>query len=380
MKNICVFFGGKSCEHDISIITGVLTLNCINSNLYNAVPIYISKSGKWYSCDILKDINCYKNIDNLKLQEVCMLSGKNSLFAIKKNKFQELFKIYSVINCLHGVNGEDGSISGLIKLCNVPNASPEMFGSSFSMDKDYTKIVLSGLNVDKLPYIRLFRPLFFQKKVATFKMIEKKFSYPVIIKPATLGSSIGISTAKNQQELDKALTLAFIYDDKVIIEKALENFREINCAAYRFKNQIKVSFLEEPIIKNDILSFKDKYLGSKMGVAKQIPANISPEIASKIKNITEKIYRKCDFKGVIRIDFLVKDTKVYVNEINTVPGSLANYLFSSSLKGFTDLLSEIIEESVCTFNYEQTRKYTFSSSVLFSFDGVKGSKQLTKKM
>ncbi len=381
MKNICVFLGGKSCEHDISIITGVLTINSINHELYNAIPIYIAKDGKWYTGEILKDVNWYKTKDFNLLSEVCLLSGKNVLYKISKNKLKEIAKIYAVINCLHGINGEDGSISGLVKLCNIPNCSPEMFGSVFSINKDYTKIVLSGLNVDKLPFVRLFRSQFYQKKLMAFKMIEKKFSYPVIIKPSTLGSSIGISVAKDQDELDKALSLAFTYDDKVIVEKALLDFREFNCAAYRVNDQIIVSAIEEPITKNDILSFSDKYLNSKLSNPKKEPINLKPEISNKIRAITEKIYRKCDFKGLIRIDFLYKADKVYVNEINTVPGSLAYYLFTDSLSGFSKMLTEIIEDSVKKFNYEQTKKTTFESSVLFSFKGVKGGKvkRLTKK-
>lgn len=381
MKNICVFLGGKSCEHDISIITGVLTINSIDRNLYNAIPIYIAKDGKWYTGEVLKDIDWYKSKDLTSLVEVCLLCGKNSLYKINKNRLKEICKIYSVINCLHGINGEDGSISGLIKLCNIPNSSPEMFGSVFSMNKDYTKIVLSGLNVDKLPYVRLFRSQYYQKKLMAFKMIEKKFSYPVIVKPATLGSSIGINVAKNQQELDKSLSIAFTYDDKVIIEKALTDFREFNCSAYRFKDQIVVSSIEEPITKNDILSFSDKYLNSKLSSSKKEIVNLKPEIANKIKSITEKIYRKCDFKGVIRIDFLYKSDKVYVNEINTIPGSLAYYLYTDSLSVFSKILTDIIEDSVSKFNYEQTKKTFFESNVLFSFKGAKGGKvkRLTKK-
>ena len=364
MKNIAVFFGGKSCEHDISIITGVLTLNSIDKTKFNVVPVYVHGNGNFYTGNLLFNVSNYKNLDVKKLKKVTFLIGSDILYEVRKNKHKKLYKIDCGVNCLHGLNGEDGTLSGYLKLCNVPLASPNLFASSFSMDKDFTKIVLSGLNVEKLPYVRLHRSSFYLKRNTAIKMIEKKFKYPVIIKPCSLGSSIGISTAKNKQELENALILAFNYDVKVIVEKALENFKEINCSAYKTGESIIVSSCEEPILASEILTFNDKYLGSKTGSNKNFPADIPSEISSKIQSITEKIYRKCDFLGVIRIDFLVSNGKVYVNEINTVPGSLSYYLHCKTLKEFTNLLTNLIGEGIKEFNEENSRNYVFNSSVL----------------
>ncbi|MBO5889454.1 MAG: ATP-grasp domain-containing protein [Clostridia bacterium] len=373
MKSILVFFGGKSVEHDISIITGVLTLNSLDKTIFNPIPIYVTQSGEWFTGEELYDISSFKEKSFKKLTKVTLVSGSNAIYTLKKNKLKKQETIYSAINCLHGVNGEDGAIIGMLKMCNIPYASPDLFGSSLSIDKDYTKLFLSGIKVDKLPCVRILRSSFFEKKDLAIKLVERKFNYPVIVKPATLGSSIGIGTAKDKNELLFSLNNAFLYDDKVIVESELTKFKEINCAAYRLKDKIIVSECEEPITKNEILSFNDKYLGFKTGANRKMPADIPDSVRDKIKKITENIYRKADFIGVIRIDYILSNDKIYVNEINTVPGSLAYYLFVDTIKDFSKLLTNLIEEGVKRhFEYEK-RKFTFSSSVLNGF-GVKGAK------
>ena len=370
MKNILVFFGGKSVEHDVSVITGVLTLNSIDKSLFVPIPVYVDKNGKFLSGNELFDIGFYKQNNFKKLKKVTLISGDNNLYEIKKNKLKKLYSISCAISCMHGLNGEDGSIIGLLKTCQIPFASPDLYVSSFGIDKDYTKQVLAGINVDKLPYVRIFRNAYFEKKETAIKMVERKFSYPVIIKPACLGSSIGITVANDSSELKKGLDLAFIYDDKVIVERKLENIKEINCAAYKCQDKIIISKCEEPIKSKDILSFKDKYLGYKGGNAKNVNLDIDKVLESKIKTITEKIYRKCDVIGVIRIDYIISDNKIYVNEINTVPGSLAYYLFSDTVSGFSNMLTQIIKEGISKQIAYNARCFEYSSKVL---DGL-GSK------
>ncbi len=376
MKNVLVFFGGKSCEHDISIITGVLAVNSIDKELFNAIPIYVDKNGEWFTGECLKDIEWYKNKDayKTKLTKVTFISGDDSLYSVTKNKIKPLYKIAVALNCMHGVNGEDGSLSGCMKLHNIPFSSPDIFASSFAIDKDFTKIVLSGLNVEKLPYARIFKNSYYLKKQSVVKMIEKKFGYPVIIKPATLGSSIGIEIAKSSEKLESCLDNAFKYDEKVIVEKALENFKEINCAAYRDNDKIIVSECEEPITSSEILSFKDKYLGSKGGATKKFPAEIPDSLRCKIRSITEKVYRKADVNGVIRIDYIVSNNKVYLNEVNTVPGSLAYYLFSDTIKGFTAMLTQILNDGISKHLRYMTRDFSYNSVVLKDVKGIKGGK------
>ncbi len=374
MKSVLVFFGGKSVEHDISIITGVLCANSLDKVAYNPIPIYITKEGKWVTGEELLDISNYKDNNFKNLKEVTLVSGSNKIYFVKKNKLKLFSEVYIAINCMHGVNGEDGSIIGALKMCDIACLSPDIFSSSTFIDKDYTKIFLSGINVDKLPYIRIFRNAFYGKQQTAVKMIEKKFDYPVIIKPATLGSSIGINVASNAKELMCTLDTAFLYDNKVIVEKALTGFKEINSGAYKYKDKIIVSECEEPITKNSILSFNDKYLGYKTGSNRKMPADIPKNISDKIKAITEKIYRKADFNGIIRVDYIVKDNKIYVNEINTVPGSMAYYLFCDTIKDFSKLLSNLIEEGYNKHSLYKKRKFSYNSSVLNGIKGSKGSK------
>lgn len=375
MKYIAVFFGGKSCEHDISVITGTLTANLLNGELFTVIPVYITNEGEWYTGEELKDVTLYKNLDEKKLKRVTVLPGQNCLFEVKKEKLKKISEITCAVNCLHGVNGEDGSLYGLLNLCGIPLVGSGLFASSLSIDKDATKIVLSGLNVDKLPYVRVFKEQFYAKTDIAVKFIERKLNYPVIVKPAKLGSSIGVSKANDKTELISVMRVAFQYDDKIIVEPYLENFREINCAGYRLGDNIIVSECEEPITTNDILSFKDKYQSAigLGGVDKKFPADVPVEISNKIKNLTQKIYRKCDFSGIIRIDYIVTDNKILVNEINSVPGSMAYYLFSDTLKGFSKILYKLIDEAVYRKRLEQSGTYLFASNVL-EISGVKGAK------
>ena len=372
MKNILVFYGGKSCEHDVSIITGVLTLNSLDKNLFNPVPVYIHSDGEWYSGKELFDVTFYKNFNPKKLSKVTLLSNGKTLY--KKGKIiKKLYEIYSAVNCMHGLNGEDGSLSGLLKLHNIPLASPDVFGSSLAIDKEFTKIALKGIGVKTLPYAVINKKAYLKNQEEVISDIESKLSYPIIIKPANLGSSIGVCCASDSKELKNRLKNAFIYDDKLLVEPRLENFIELNCGGYRCDEKTVISEVEKPVSLNEILTFKDKYEGFKGGGEREFPAKIPAKITSKVKAITKKVYESFGFSGIIRVDYLLKDGTLYLNEINTVPGSLAHYLFSETLSGFTDILTRLIENSVEQFNSYALRKFEYSSSVL-DIKGGKGGK------
>ncbi len=370
MRNILVVFGGKSCEHDISIITGVLTANSIDKEKYKVHLVYVNDKGEWYSGEVLKDISWYKKPNYKRVFRVTLLSGDNTLYKVTRGRLKRVASISSAINCMHGINGEDGVLEGIITSSDVAFASPKLFQSSFAIDKDFTKIVLGGLRISTLPYVRILKDCFFSKKEMAVKMVESKLKYPVIIKPARLGSSIGIKIAKNSEELIDALITAFSYDTKVIVERAIKDFVEINCSAYKIADEIFISELERPYKKEEILSFSDKYLESDSLPKKEFPAKISDKLTSEIKKITEKVYRKCCFTGVIRIDFLIENDKVYLNEINTVPGSLAYYLHCKTTLEFSNMLTSLIENSVDLQIKNKSLKKSFKANVL----GIKGIK------
>ncbi|MBR1867763.1 MAG: D-alanine--D-alanine ligase [Clostridia bacterium] len=349
MKNILVFFGGVSCEHDVSVITGTMVANSLKGGNFDPIPIFVDENGEWYGGKELFDIGFCSSFDEKKVYKVTVVPGDDALYRIKNRKLKKISKADVAINCLHGLNGEDGSLAGLLQLSGIPLASPSLFASSLSMDKYYTKLLLAGLNVACAPYVRICRDNYERGKEFALDFVKKKLEFPVIVKPANLGSSIGITKVSDEGKLIDALDRAFKYDGKVVVEKAFEGFREINCACYKSGDKYFVSECEEPLLNGDLLSFADKYNGE--GV-KNFPAEIEPSISKKIKETVKYVYRKLDFKGVIRIDFLLVGNEVYLNEINSVPGSLAYYLFCSS----TDQLSEFVER-LCVDAINERQKF-----------------------
>lgn len=365
MKNIAVFFGGQSVEHEISVLTGVMTLNSLDKTLFKPIPVYVATDGAWYTGEKLFDIDWFKKINYKKLQEVTLRFGDNWLYAIKKNKIKKLIDLSCVINCMHGARGEDGSLAGILNMCKIPLASPSITPSAMCIDKDFTKIVIKGLKIKTLSHITV-------SDAEQIDEVVKKINFPMIVKPNNLGSSIGVSKADNKEQLNQAVLNALKFDNLALIEPCLENFIEINCACYRASDgRIKVSECERPIGVHKVLTFGDKYEGGK----RVFPADIEQKYSKKIKQITQKIYGALRFSGVIRIDYFISNGEVYLNEINTVPGSLAYYLFSDTLKGLKDMLTELITSAEQDFAKNQTIQKTFKSGILLGV-GSKGAKYL----
>ena len=365
MKNIAVFFGGESVEHDISVITGVMTANSLDKEKFNPVPVYISKSGEWFTGEQLFDLDGYKSLDKRRLNRVTLICGENSIYIIKGKKLKKLCEIACAVNCLHGERGEDGSLSGLLNMCKIPLASPPMLPSAISIDKNFTKTVMRALKVKTLDGAVV-------KGAFEFSDMAKTVEYPVIVKPNKLGSSIGVSRAENPDELSSALSYALRFGENALIEPCLEDFTEINCAAYRSSDgSIKVSECEKPVGRTKVLSFGDKYENGN----RVFPADIEEKISKKIKDVTRKIYSVMGFSGVIRIDYFVTEKQVYLNEINTVPGSLAYYLFCDTLKEFSSMLTDLIEVALKDYAKELTVEKTYESGIL-TFNGGKSAKRL----
>lgn len=365
MKAVAVFFGGQSVEHDVSVITGVLTVNSIDKTKYAVIPVYVHNDGAWYTGDKLIDLDEYDKIDFKKLKRVTLVGGSNALYQVKGKKLKELAKIRVAINCMHGERGEDGSLSGALKMCGIALASPSMLASSVCMDKEFTKVFLRGLKIKALPSVTI-------KSAEEWAELNDKPQYPVIVKPACLGSSIGISVAKTEEEFIRALAYALKFNERAVIEPCLTDFKEINCAAYRGINGIiKVSECERPVGRTNILSFGDKYESGK----RVFPADIDKKISDKIKKTTEKVYSALGATGVIRIDYFIEKGEVYLNEINTVPGSLAYYLFGDTLKSFSGMLDELIELADKNFIKELALNTLYQSGILKGH-GSKGVKRL----
>lgn len=353
MKNLILLFGGDSCENDISIITAFSTYKALKC-IYNIIPIYI-KNGAFLHIKNMQKIGNLSKITSTKFSEVNISKGK-----LKFNNFFKKSKVvFCAIICNHGGIGENGSLQGYLNIARIPYTSSDVFASSIFMDKEYTKNFVSGI-CDTVPFLVIHKDE---------KIDYTSINYPVIVKPARLGSSVGIGIAHNEEELKERTEFAFEFDNKIIIEKALTNFIELNCAAFRKGNKIIVSDIERPIFNNEYYDFDTKYTNVNTG-EREFPAKIHDELASKIKELTETVYRRSEAKGVIRIDFLYNG-KLYLNEVNTVPGSLAFYLFKNKNVDFKDLLITMIEEGVSDFMKKESLITSFDSCVLENMDSEK---------
>ena len=356
-----MFFGGRSQEHDVSVITGVFTLNCLDKSKFDGVPVYVDKDGKWLTGKSLFDIKNFRDGTLKGLKQVALLSGDNTLYVVGR-KLSPMLACSGAINCMHGRNGEDGTVSGVCRLCNIPLASPDVFSSALAMDKQICKICLEGVGVKTVDGTTIERQNYYEDRAFCLKCVEH-LGYPVIVKPCSSGSSIGITIANDKTELINSLDLAFKFDVKALVEKFLCGAYDINCACYKVGKRYCVSECERPV-GGKFLSFADKYLGSKTGSKRQFPADIDKKISDGIKATTKFIYNEFRFSGIVRMDYLVFGDEVYLNEINAVPGSLAYYLFCDKISAFTDLLTDLLNESFVRSREYSGCRFTFSSSVL----------------
>lgn len=370
MKNIAVFFGGVANEHDISVLTGVFVLNALDKKNFNPIAVYIHTDGRFFTGKALENIDFFKNPDVKKLKEVVLLNSHPVLYYKKSSKLKKYCQIDCAVNALHGTNGEDGTLFALTKINKIPLVGSDMFASSLSMDKVKSKMIIT--DIPQADYVFLNRKEFYGDVSVALSKVTNKLEFPVIVKPSLSGSSIGISKAEDINGLKKALNTAFNYGSQVICEQYLQGFCDVNCAVCSFLDNVLISETEKPESLNDILTFDDKYMGSKQGIKREFPAKISKKATKLIKEYSKKIYVDYGFTGIIRIDYLVKGEKIYLNEINSIPGSLAYYLFCETVSDFSALLTELIYQSVADFKEKYESVKIFTSSVLsVDYKGLK---------
>ena len=352
-KSIGIISGGKSVEHEVSIISGLQVLDNIDKSTYEPMIIYIQKDGKWYIGKSLHDINNYKAKKFEGSYEVLpgFKDGRLLLFPhpeIKQGLFGKKYDIAEVdvvFPAVHGTNVEDGALHGLFQMNNVACAFGSVLSSAVGMDKVVMKQVFQSNNLPVVDYTWFYRSSFEAEKDNIISEIEN-IGYPLIVKPANLGSSIGISKARNKEELLVSIEVAMAYDRKIIIEKCIENVREINCAVMGYENDLSASLCEEPTGWKEFLTYEDKYVNKKKVATeskRRIPADIPDEVTETIKDYAKKSFKSVDCCGNARIDFLYDGNNIYVNEINTIPGSIAFYLWEGMGVSFTHLISKIIE-------------------------------------
>lgn len=365
MENIAVIFGGRSCEREVSVITGVTCLNALDKKRYNAVPIYLSADNIAYTGESLADLDFYKNFSAESLNRVVLLFSDNTLYIKKKNKLKPFLKIDCAINCCHGGLGENGSLAGVMEFSKIPFVSPSVFAGSLTMDKLQTKQRLVG----QANFARHVAVNSGDSVGQCAMSAEELFGYPMLVKPNSLGSSIGVKVVKDLRALTVAVMNALRYDDCVLIEEYLQGATEINCAVYKSGDKIIVSECEKPLPKTEFLTFSDKYSDGE----REFPAKILKRLADKIKTTTEKVYKTLSTSGVMRFDYLIVGSKVYLNEINSVPGSLSYYLFGDAPNALTELLTEWIENAKTCNNRKNSLVTDFSGGILSSIHG-KGQK------
>lgn len=425
-KNIVVIFGSRSTEHDISILSALQIYNAIDKQKYNVNLVYISHDGKWYVGKKLQDISTYKNFTFNGLKEVAILPSSQFLYVKGMFGLKQYKKIDCAVLSLHGKNGEDGTIQGLLELSQIPYTSSGVLGSSVGLDKSAMKQIFLQNKIPITKYIELSKTQFDSKKFNIERFV-KKIKLPVVVKPNSLGSSIGISICKTSEELLEGIKLAFLFDEKLLIEKMIENLKEVNISVLGDGRHCIVSQSEEVQNKGEFLTFEKKYLSNlpsnkvktnskkiaeetsidaenvnfrtqKVSQSKQInennfpnnisqtsvkngmqnldriiPANISKEQQKQIESLAKKIFMATNSKGVVRIDFMIdtKTQKVYANEINTIPGSFAFYLWEKCGITFDQLADILIDIAIKNKNRRQKLVSYFDSTVLTQNQTIK---------
>ena len=387
-----VFFGGKSVEHEVSVISGLQAYNAFNKEKYDLVPVYITKENELYTGELIADIANYRNIPELlkKSTRVFLMGEKNGVKLIqypeKKFGSSEVAQIDVAFPVVHGANVEDGSLQGFLRHYNIPFAGCDVMASAVTMDKYVMKTVLKDSGIPVLDCVTLYGKEFESGEQATYDKVEQKIPYPVIVKPVNLGSSVGIKLAKDREELREALEYAFTFGPKVLVEHAIMNLREINCAVLGDYEEAHASECEEPISSDEILSYEDKYVaGGKGGsegmrtARRELPANLTPRKREEIRELAVKTFRTLGASGVSRIDFMIdRDTdQVYVNEINPIPGSLAFYLWEALGKPYAELLDDMVKLALKREREEQNMLTSFESNILqnANLSGAKGMKK-----
>ena len=373
--NIAVIFGGESCEHDISIITGVQLINNMNNYLYNVIPIYINKDGEWCTGDGLKDIDNFPN--NLGKLNMCTFIPNSDCLYVKTKfgKLKKYIKIDACILCLHGLRGEDGVVAGIMESSKIPYTSSSICASSVCMDKVVFKYFAKGLGINVVDGIEITESdYYYRKEYIDNSVVE--LGYPLIVKPSRQGSSIGISVCESDNELENALNLAFKYDKSVLVEKFMEIKKEVNVAMFDNKGEYVLSNTEEPLTSDKFLNFDNKYRQNSGGfetIKRVVPAGISDAQHKLIVEMASKVYSKLKMFGVVRFDFLItQDDKVYLNEVNTIPGSMANYLFDKQKYPYSKLIELWLSNAVFRKNKEGEVLFTLDTDVLNNgFEGFK---------
>ena len=398
--NIAVFFGSRSCEHDGSIVSALQCIEATKAAGFNVTPVYISRDGLWYTGEPLENIETFREFNpmtkGITRVTLDVTANAGDLWAWPPQRAGLFAKVPAplchidcVIPVFHGWHGEDGTIQGLLEMANIPYASSGVLGSAIGMDKIAMKQILRGAGFPVLDFVWFTREQLKKERQAVIERVEKEIKYPAFIKPAALGSSIGVSRAKNREELERALDVAASYDRRILVEVGVVHPVEINCAAVGYGEDVRASVCEMPVpSSNDtFLDFWQKYLrnASTKGedsrgmksLSRVVPAPIGDELTGRIQTMTCDIFKLLDCCGTVRVDFILdQNDMLFVNEPNTIPGSLAFYLWKASGLDFPKLIEKMVEDALRAHADKNSSVFAYDSSILKKVAaGTKGSKR-----
>ena len=398
--NIAVFFGSRSCEHDVSIVSALQLIEAAKAAGFNVTPVYISRDGLWYTGEPLEQIETFRDFNpmtkGITRVTLDVTANAGDLWAWPPQRAGLFAKVptpVAHIDCaipvFHGWHGEDGTIQGLFEMANIPYASTGVLGSAIGMDKIAMKLLLRGAGYPVLDFVWFTREQIKKDRKAVVERVEKEIKYPAFIKPAALGSSIGVSRAKNRDELERALDVAASYDRRILVEVGVNRPVEINCAALGYGEDVRASVCEMPVpSSNDtFLDFWQKYLrnASTKGedsrgmksLSRVVPAPIGEELTGRIQTMTCDIFKLLDCRGTVRVDFILdQNDMLFVNEPNTIPGSLAFYLWKACGLDFPKLIEKMVEDALRAHADKNSSVFAYDSSILKKVAaGTKGSKR-----
>ena len=369
-------FGGRSVEHEVSILTAMQVFENINREKYDIIPVYIDKNGRWFVDEKLGMIDSFRN---LKLKEI---NAPEYFFAVSpsvksllpKSTIKSFFNKISAdiyFPVIHGTYGEDGTLQGMLEMANVPYAGSGVTGSAVGMDKIIQKAVFKDAGLSVVKYVWFLKSEWQDNKVKIIENIEKTLGYPVFVKPANLGSSIAINKASGLKELEWAIEVASSFDRRIIVEEGKEGIIEINCSVIGNNNELTASVCEQPIKSDQMLTYEDKYLkGGKIkgmaGLSRFVPAPINEELTKKIQDMAKRAFKAVDAAGISRVDFMIKsDTEdLWITEINTLPGSLSFYLWEKSGISFSELLDKLISLGFERHKERQSLTFSYDSDLI----------------
>lgn len=382
-KTVAVFFGGVSPEHDISIVTAIASVikPLELTGKYTVVPVYITKKGAWYSDDSLKNIATYRDgrIEELckKLKPIALVFDDG--FTLRKQGIRTRdIKIDIAFPAMHGGNGEDGSLMGLLRMANIPFVGCDMPASVIAMDKLLAKQVAEANDIPVAKYEYLYGRTFAEKPEEVIGKLEKSLEYPLFVKPTHLGSSIGITRVTNRDELHSAIEVAAYYDDKIIVEEAVHNLVEVTVPIIG-NDVIETALVERPLANGEFFDFDTKYLsgGKKTGGSKQsgsqgyseLPAKLPDELYDAALETAKSVYRAVECSGIARVDLLIdsKMKKIYFNEINPLPGSLYNHNWRAAGIANVELVEKLITFANESYCKQKKLEKTFATSFLKQF-------------